>query len=143
MEFNRLIIPTPFQCPYIILVMYRVYETVSKWHSPKLEIYCIMRNVILALWFKNYRVSVIPIPYHHAHLNSIPPCSFQFHTTVFIPIPHHRVHSNSTPPCTFQFHATVFIPIPRHHVHSNSIPPCSIPLCFENYRVSEAVIHAW
>ncbi|CAI8024054.1 Lysine-specific histone demethylase 1B [Geodia barretti] len=32
---------------------YRVYETQGKWHCPRLEVYCLMRNIILGLWFQN------------------------------------------------------------------------------------------
>ena len=40
---------------------YRVYEAQGKWHCPRLEIYCLMRNVILGLWFQNYKVGVVSI----------------------------------------------------------------------------------
>ena len=37
---------------------YRVYETQGKWHCPRLEIYCLMRNLILGLWFQNSKVGI-------------------------------------------------------------------------------------
>ena len=30
----------------------------GKWHCPRLEVYCLMRNVVLALWFYNCKVCV-------------------------------------------------------------------------------------
>lgn len=38
---------------------YRVYETQGKWHCPRLEIYCLMRNLILGLWFQNCKVYLL------------------------------------------------------------------------------------
>ena len=38
--------------------MHREHETAVKWHTPHMELYCLMRNVILALWFMNYKVGV-------------------------------------------------------------------------------------
>ena len=35
---------------------YRVVSPQSKNNAPKMEIYCIMRNLILALWFYNNKV---------------------------------------------------------------------------------------
>ena len=34
----------------------RIVNSQSKNNSPKMEIYCIMRNLILALWFYNNKV---------------------------------------------------------------------------------------
>lgn len=42
--------------PFKFIFLLRVYETTSKWHSPKMELYCMMRNLILALWFLNFKV---------------------------------------------------------------------------------------
>jgi len=41
---------------YIHFSVFRVSEAhPNKWHSPRMELYCIMRNIILALWFFNHK----------------------------------------------------------------------------------------
>ena len=41
---------------HTLLILSRIVNSQSKNNSPKMEIYCIMRNLILALWFYNNRV---------------------------------------------------------------------------------------
>ena len=40
----------------------RVCDSQSKWQSPKLEAYCILRNLVLALWLHNYKARALPLP---------------------------------------------------------------------------------
>lgn len=44
---------------HTLLKLSRIVNSQSKNNSPKMEIYCIMRNLILALWFYNNKVCVI------------------------------------------------------------------------------------
>jgi hypothetical protein len=44
---------------HALLKLSRIVNSQSKNNSPKMEIYCIMRNLILALWFYNNKVHVI------------------------------------------------------------------------------------
>lgn len=48
-----------FYCNHYDDIDVRVQLSQSKNHAPRMELYCLMRNLIVALWFFNYKVQLV------------------------------------------------------------------------------------